>query len=238
MRLIFIRHAEPDYSIDSLTEKGWKEAKLLANRVANWPDNFDYYVSPLGRAQDTCRTSLSGKNIIPTTLDWLQEFWVPILNPYTGKISVPWDFYPEYWTNDEAFIDKNNWYNAKIYNNTDIKEKYNYVINSFDELLSKYGYIRNKNMYITDKENDDTTLVFYCHLGVSFLIISHLLNISPSVMWHSFFVAPSSVTILASEERSPHKAAFRIQTLGDTSHLRIMDEKVSASGYFTSVFSD
>ena len=26
MRLIFIRHAEPDYSIDSLTEKGWREA--------------------------------------------------------------------------------------------------------------------------------------------------------------------------------------------------------------------
>ena len=25
MRLIFIRHAEPDYSIDSLTEKGWRE---------------------------------------------------------------------------------------------------------------------------------------------------------------------------------------------------------------------
>lgn len=24
MRLIFIRHAEPDYSIDSLTEKGWR----------------------------------------------------------------------------------------------------------------------------------------------------------------------------------------------------------------------
>lgn len=33
MRLIFIRHAEPDYSIDSLTEKGWREAKLLAERT-------------------------------------------------------------------------------------------------------------------------------------------------------------------------------------------------------------
>ena len=36
MRLIFIRHAEPDYSIDSLTEKGWREAKLLAERVSRW----------------------------------------------------------------------------------------------------------------------------------------------------------------------------------------------------------
>ncbi len=36
MRLIFIRHAEPDYSIDSLTEKGWREAKLLAERTKRW----------------------------------------------------------------------------------------------------------------------------------------------------------------------------------------------------------
>ena len=26
MRLLIVRHGDPDYSIDSLTEKGWKEA--------------------------------------------------------------------------------------------------------------------------------------------------------------------------------------------------------------------
>ena len=36
MKLIFIRHAEPDYSIDSLTEKGFYEAQLLAKRTAGW----------------------------------------------------------------------------------------------------------------------------------------------------------------------------------------------------------
>ena len=30
MRLLFIRHAEPDYSTDTLTEKGRREAALLA----------------------------------------------------------------------------------------------------------------------------------------------------------------------------------------------------------------
>ncbi len=32
MRLILIRHAEPDYVRDSLTEKGWREAELLSTR--------------------------------------------------------------------------------------------------------------------------------------------------------------------------------------------------------------
>ena len=28
MKLLFIRHGDPDYTIDSLTEKGWKEAEF------------------------------------------------------------------------------------------------------------------------------------------------------------------------------------------------------------------
>ena len=34
MRLLIVRHADPDYSIDSLTPAGWEEAKLLADRLA------------------------------------------------------------------------------------------------------------------------------------------------------------------------------------------------------------
>ena len=32
MRLILIRHGDPDYVRDSLTEKGFREANLLAER--------------------------------------------------------------------------------------------------------------------------------------------------------------------------------------------------------------
>ena len=57
MRLIFVRHAEPDYVHDSLTEKGFKEAEILVNRTKNWrPD--EVYCSPMGRAQRTMEPSL------------------------------------------------------------------------------------------------------------------------------------------------------------------------------------
>ena len=59
MRLIFIRHAEPDYEHDSLTEKGWREAKLLARRTKDWQVD-EFYVSPLGRARDTASFTLRG----------------------------------------------------------------------------------------------------------------------------------------------------------------------------------
>ena len=33
MNIYIIRHAEPDYARDSLTEKGWREAELLSRRL-------------------------------------------------------------------------------------------------------------------------------------------------------------------------------------------------------------
>ena len=52
MKLVIVRHADPDYSIDSLTEKGWREAELLSDRIAKL-DVKEFYCSPLGRAKDT-----------------------------------------------------------------------------------------------------------------------------------------------------------------------------------------
>ena len=33
MKLLLIRHGDPDYEIDSLTEKGHREAQLLAEKM-------------------------------------------------------------------------------------------------------------------------------------------------------------------------------------------------------------
>ncbi|HBY72048.1 MAG TPA: histidine phosphatase family protein, partial [Lachnospiraceae bacterium] len=33
MRILFVRHGEPDYEHDSLTPKGFREAELLADRL-------------------------------------------------------------------------------------------------------------------------------------------------------------------------------------------------------------
>ena len=43
MRILIIRHADPDYANDTLTEKGWKEASLLADRLQK--EKIDYFYS-------------------------------------------------------------------------------------------------------------------------------------------------------------------------------------------------
>ncbi len=57
MKLIIIRHGDPDYEKDSLTAKGWREAGLLADRISRL-NVRDFYCSPLGRARDTAGVTL------------------------------------------------------------------------------------------------------------------------------------------------------------------------------------
>ena len=58
MKLIIVRHGDPDYEHDTLTEIGRAEAQCLAERLKQHPDIAAFYVSPLGRAQDTAAYTL------------------------------------------------------------------------------------------------------------------------------------------------------------------------------------
>ena len=91
---------------------------------------------------------------------------------------------------------------------------------------------------VKDDYPEETTLVFFCHLGVMFTIIAHLTGLSPMQLWQGFYVAPTSITVLSSEERLPGQAWFRVERLGDTNHLTNGGEPISSSGYFANVLSE
>ena len=239
MKIIFIRHGDPDYEHDSLTEKGIREAKLLAERVCQWENISQFYCSPLGRAQKTASYSLEKTGREAITYDWMREFSYFIDDPVTGRHGVPWDFMPRYWTEIPEMYDREAWKETMIYRSNDaLLPAYREVCEGLDGLLSSYGYIRHNNYYITDpsKKKTEDTIVIFCHLGVTCMMLSHLLGISPVLLMHGFFLATTSVTVLGTEERMENDAVFRIQVMGDTSHLRMGKEPVSQAGYFTDPF--
>ena len=230
MNIVFIRHGDPDYSIDSLTEKGVKEATLLRDRM-NRVKEADYYCSPLGRARKTAEIALADKQTEPVILDWMQEFYYPIIDPKTGKRRISWDFYPAFWTEIPELYDKDKWYRTGLMQSGEVPEKYEWVTKSFDKLLEDYGYYKEKGYYRA-APGSDRTIVIFCHLGVQFVLLGYLTGISPLLLWQGAFVAPTSVTVLNSEEREEGIAAFRIRTLGDCAHLYAGGEPASDSGLF------
>ena len=93
MRLLIIRHGDPDYEQDSLTPKGWCEAELLSERISKM-NIKDFYVSPLGRAKATASCTLHKMNRTATECDWLREFAPTIQRPdVTDKRMISWDWH-------------------------------------------------------------------------------------------------------------------------------------------------
>lgn len=73
MRILLIRHGDPDYAHDSLTEKGRREAALLG-QIAPSMDLGECFVSPMGRAKETASYCLKATNKSAETVNWLMEF--------------------------------------------------------------------------------------------------------------------------------------------------------------------
>ncbi len=234
MKILFVRHGDPDYANDYLTEKGFREAELLADRLTGLKVR-DFYCSTLGRARATAKVTLDRLGREAVVYDWLREFPGYIIDENTNSPRIPWDLMPGQWTTHPMLYDKDEWLHDPIMQTGDVEAVYYNIVKNFDELLGSYGYYRQGNYYGTEQGNTDTIVIF-CHLGVQLALLSHLLGISPSVFWQGFFVAPTSVTTVCTEERIKGEVCFRVQALGDTSHLYAGKEPISYVGFFQEVY--
>ncbi len=236
MKILIIRHGDPDYEIDSLTEKGWREAEMLSDRIAPMPIKA-YYVSPLGRARDTASFTLKKAGRTAEVLPWLREYDVRITDPATGQKRIPWDMLPGDWTSVPEYYDKDKWYNVPIMKEAGMGLGLRAVWDGLDEILLRHGYRREGMVYRAENPNEDT-IAFFCHFGVGCVMIGHLLGISPMILWHGFMAAPTSVTVLNSEERREGTAFFRVSSYGDISHLYAKGEEPAFAGRFCEMFSN
>lgn len=235
MKLVIIRHGDPDYTIDSLTEKGWKEAEYLSERISKL-EVRDFYVSSMGRAKDTASLTLKKMGQTATECEWLREFSPLIHRPDDkNEVHIAWDWLPQDWTQEERYYDYKTWADTPIMQEGKVREEYDWVIQNLDALLSSYGYVREGHYYRVEKSNRDT-IVFFCHFGLGCVLLSHLLGISPMPLWHGLCAAPTSVTVLTTEERREGIASFRMSSYGDISHLYVKEEKPAFAARFCETY--
>ena len=236
MEIIIIRHAEPNYEIDSLTEKGWREAELLSRKLEKM-EITEFFCSPLGRAKDTAKATLQKMNREMEVKDWLREFQGQVKYDFMDKATRCWDMLPSYWTEMEEYYSKDDWYKTDLMQSVNVKSEYDWVTSELDNFLAERGYVHEGRKFRVVKENHDR-IVFFCHYGVSSVILAHLLGFPPTLFWQGFVMQPSSVTSIVTEEREQGPAIFRIRSYGDISHLHVADEEPSKMARFCECFTD
>lgn len=217
MKLYIIRHADPDYENDAITERGIREAAALGLRSRDFALTH-LYSSPLGRARRTAQDISQNCGLTPVILDWTRELHnLESLTPY-GYLAA-WDVPPEFYMTEEKLVGRKSPHLADdmpLYNET--LSIYDKVCCESDRFLADFGYRREGLRYAVDTHSD-AQVALVCHLGFGLTLLSHLLGIPLDRVWAGFWFAPASVTEILLEERSEKWAVPRMISLGDVSHL-------------------
>lgn len=234
MRIIIIRHGDPDNGNQTLTEQGFKEVEALKNYYKKFKFK-EAYVSPLARAQITADAFLSMHHQKAIQAPWLAEFKHFVKIPGSDKEVQNWDFMPSYFTKQNDLYNNDKYLSTELMKSGNVEEEYNKVIEEFDRVLKKNGYRREGKYYAVEKANEDT-IIFFCHFGMMSVLMSHLMNIPYVVLTQVFCCQPTGVTTLVSEEREQGIAQFRCLTYGDITHLNVNNIEPSFHGRFCEIY--
>lgn len=221
MLLYIIRHGDPIYDPDSLTEKGKQQAQALARRLSVHGLD-ELYASPLIRARQTAQPTCDLLGIEAKIEEWTSEnlAWADLSGPFREDGSHCWAFHVpsvRYKTPEMLALGER-WYEAEPFCRTNAKAGYERIQRESDDFLARLGYHREGLLYRAERPNEKRVAVF-CHQGFGTTWLSHLLMVSPPLFWASFDMNHSSVTILHFGEPTEGLVAPKCIALSDTSHL-------------------
>lgn len=180
MVLDIIRHADPDYANNTITEFGRLEAKALAEYLKD-DEIHRIYTSPLGRAIDTAKPLCEIKGMDYTILPWTAESM-----DYMRRCNKPeqCSYRFSILNGVEDFTD---------FTDEERNGSLEMLVERSDEFLASLGYVREGARYKIVSPNDERILVF-CHGGFGAAWISHLLMRPPAMGWCDIRLTTTSIT--------------------------------------------
>ena len=222
MEILLIRHGDPDYAHDSLTPRGVDEAQRLAAALQRLPIAA-LYVSPLGRAQETCAYTAEAKGMAPATLDWLRERGIK-----RGPVYL-WEAPGEMFLGTETLPTQNDWARPDGAM-PEGAEQFARVRDGFDTLLAEYGYRRDGHGYRATRAARRATrtargqrIGLFCHKGVILTLLGDVLHWALPMVFVSLHIHPTGVTRLEMVEQDVGggivRANLKALAINDLSHL-------------------
>ena len=177
MRIVFVRHGEPDYANDCLTAVGKVQAEQAALRLRE-EGIEEIWSSPLGRAAETAKAASGVLGLPVKTLDFMQEVhWGSTDGEPIFADGHPWEIVDEM-ARRGIDLNRNDWRDTPYFRTNRVLEYVNRVEKGIDEWLAGFGYIREGNYYRhTAEEQEHRTVTLFSHGGSSCAAIGHILNL-------------------------------------------------------------
>ena len=220
MRLILVRHGDPNYEKDCLTELGHKQAAIVAERLLD-EGIEEIYSSPMGRARQTAApfAEASGiKNV--QILDFMKEIRYGREDDLYNQDMSPWVGVDRL-VNEGVNLQSPDWQNFPLFVDNTATIDINAVQKASDPWLKSLGYER-ESLYYRNIRKDDSqhTVVLFSHGGSSTAFLSRVLNIPFPLLCASLHIPHTGITILRFD-RTPGKLSLPvIELMNDGNHLK------------------
>ena len=219
MLLYIVRHGDPIYETDSLTERGMLQAKAVGKRM--YDAKVDrIFSSPMGRAKETAEPACKLLELENNIEEWTHEIGVEKLTPFPdGKMKSITNVQNTYFReNGNIDLPYDKAYECSGINETQMKAAVQYIEEHGNEFLLRLGYQEENGVYRILRNNEERIALF-CHSAFAKAWLSVLLHIPIHIMWASFQYTHTGVTIIEFKNNSNGFTAPRCLCFSDVSHL-------------------
>ena len=220
MRIIFVRHGEPDYAHDCLTDMGRLQAADAAERLRN-EGIEEIFSSPLGRAAETAAATAELLKRPVQTLDYMRELrWGSIDGTPIPSDGHPWDL-ADLMAEEGWDLTSPAWREHPYFRNNRVTENADLVAEKTDEWLRSLGYEREGACYrCLRPDNRQKTVVLFSHGGSSAAAIGHILNLPFPYACGLFHLEFTGITIIRLDRNPGSRRLPCLELANDGRHIQ------------------
>ena len=221
MRIVLIRHGDPNYEKDCITELGHKQVKVAAQRLLK-EGIEEICSSPLGRARQTAQAFSDASGIKEIKiLDFIQEIrfgregelydnkW----NPWLGVNAL---------VREGKDVQSEDWREYPVFKENFATEDADKIAVEADKWLEELGYKREGKYYRnTRKDDTEKTIAIFCHGGSSAAFMARVLNQTFPYMCGVLLRFPHTTISVLRFDNTPGALTLPIiELLNDDRHLK------------------
>ena len=219
MDLTFIRHGEPAWSVDGLsqldpylTELGHEQAKLAAARLAQDDRGFtEIIVSPARRSQQTAAPIAEALGLEPVTIDNIVEIKMP---DWAGapEAEVQKIFH------DAQSRPEEEWWEG-LPGGESFRDFHNRIVTAMDKLLAERGVVSIEEDHLWRVDDPTQRILVVAHGGTNSVALGHVLNLQPTPWeWERLLLRHASLARTKTIELAGAHT-FSLRSFNDTQHL-------------------
>ncbi|MBQ7374254.1 MAG: histidine phosphatase family protein [Clostridia bacterium] len=218
MKIIFVRHANPDYELDRLTKLGRIQAEAVSTVLCEMGIER-VYSSSNNRALETADFTAKKLSLDVVKCDFIREInWGMKDSNLPYNQGDPWSLARKYLQNGLALNDEN-WKTSLEFSKTNTPESVEKLAKGLDEWLCSLGFERD-GFYYRVKKPVYKTVAIFCHAGAFAGATSHLFNLPYPFTLLTFPFDQTGISIVEIGGKEGDLAVPTLRCLGNVDHLK------------------